>query len=130
MDKPWQGVWMCLEEGLEGFMVITETHFTEVLQAQGRTPAAGDPPTESEAWDLLRTLHARAGTYTIRESVPDPNDPTKYKLTAVGRVVVCHDPGEVGKEYPVEMWIEGDTARERMVYPDKEGAIYSWRRVG
>ena len=129
--KPWIGVWKVIEPGLEGFMVITDTHFTECLQAAGRIPAEGDPPTESESFHLLQTLHARAGTYQLPEWNGDPSDPERRGSgTALLTIVVCHNPKEVGKQYKLEMWVDGDTARERMIYPDKEGEIFSWERVG
>jgi hypothetical protein len=127
--KPWIGTWRCLEQGLEGYLVVTETHFFEVLQAVGRTPAIGDPPTESEAFQLLQTLHARAGTYTQPEWDPDPSDPRRGTGTATLTVEVCHSPGECGKRYKFKMWVDGDTCREQMLYPDKEGEIFSWERA-
>lgn len=130
MNKPWIGVWKCLEPGLEGFMTITETHFMEVLQAADRIPASGDPPTEAEAFHLLQTLHARCGTYVLPEWTVDPADPRRGSGTAITTVVACHDPKEVGRQLKVEMWVDGDTARERMIYPDKEGETFSWQRVG
>jgi hypothetical protein len=28
------------------------------------------------------------------------------------------------------MWVDGDTARERMLYDDKDSEAFNWRRVG
>ena len=129
--KPWIGVWEIMEPGLEGYLVITETHFMECLQQTGRIAAVGDPPTESEAFELLQTLHTRAGTYQMPEWMADPRDPGRVGSgTATVTMVVCHDPKECGKQYKLEMWIDGDEARERMLYDDKDSDAFNWRRVG
>lgn len=130
MREPWIGTWEVTEPGLQGYLVITETHFFEVLQGEGRIPAEGETPTEAEAFHLLQTLHSRAGRYKMVEVVPNPESPSHLSGQTECVVEVCHDPGEVGKTYKVNLWIEGDTCREQMIYPDKEGEIYSWRRTG